>query len=93
MPYVKYKICGDSKCPACGNDEYLKLPKTAMKTIMGSYLDPDPEILVQIFPAICSACGCMFVMKNDLDKILSTEDLIEREDKKENPSQDSVDEF
>ena len=59
----------------------------------GTYVNPDPDALVQLFPAICSACGCMFIMKDDLDKLLSNDALIEREDKKENQSQDSVDEF
>ena len=91
MPYMKYKIYKDSKCPACGNHEYIKLPKSSMMYRFGNYDDSD--VITQPFPAICSACGCMFIVKDKLQDILSSNDLIEHEDKKEIQSQNSVDEF
>lgn len=89
MSYLKYKIYRDSKCPACGNDEYIKIPKSSVSM----YASTCQGIISIPFPAICSACGCMFIMKDKLQDILSNNDLVEREDKKENQSQSSVDEF
>lgn len=93
MSYLKYKIYRDSKCPACGNDEYIKIPKSSLMYGSNICEGTGQGIIWTPFPAICSACGCMFIMKDKLQDILSNNDLVEREDKKENQSQSSVDEF
>ena len=93
MSYMKYEIHRDSKCPACGNSEYIKIPKSGLMYRSDVCDGVGQGIIWNPFPAICSACGCMFIMKDKLQDILSNNDLVEREDKKENQSQSSVDEF
>lgn len=93
MPYIKHEIYKDSKCPACGNMKYIKLPNKFRST----RCDPsrDPIMVVEPLPAICMACGCMFIAKEYLHDFLSNTAFVncDREDKKEIQSQNSVDEF
>lgn len=93
MPYTKYETYNDSKCPACGNAKYIKLPKTFVSIRCDP--SPDPECIVEPFPAICTVCGCMFIAKKYLHDFLSNNAFVnyDREDKKEIQSQNSVDEF
>ena len=89
--YYKYEIYKDSKCPACGNREYIKIPSR------GTSIGPTQHgYIFQPFPAICVSCGCMFVLKKDIQNLFDDYKLVnhvDSEDKKEIQSQNSVDEF
>lgn len=89
--YIKYEIHNDLKCPACGNCECIKIPK---RGVIGGNIQTG--YILEPFPAICVSCGCMFITKEDIQKIFGDYKLVNRvdsEDKKENQPQNSVDEF
>lgn len=93
MPYIKHETYKDSKCPACGNMKYIRLPKKFRSTRCDPSLDP--IMVVEPLHAICTVCGCMFIPKKYLHDFLSNDAFVnyEHEDKKENQPQNSVDEF